>query len=87
VAVSESEYGAQALADVLPLRDTFSSLFFISVGMLLDLRFVLQQPVLVGGAVTSVLVLKSLTGVAAVRALGLGLRCAEREERRAVRTR
>jgi CPA2 family monovalent cation:H+ antiporter-2 len=74
VAVSESEYGTQALADVLPLRDTFSSLFFISIGMLFDLGFVLQHPLLVGGAVTSVLVLKSLTGVAAVWALGLGLR-------------
>lgn len=74
VAVSESEYGVQALADVLPLRDTFSSLFFISIGMLFDLRFVVEHPLLVGGAVTSVLVLKSLTGVAAVWALGVGLR-------------
>lgn len=74
VTVSESEYGAQALADVLPLRDTFSSLFFISIGMLFDLRFVLQHPLLVGGAVASVLALKSLTGAAAVWGLGLGLR-------------
>lgn len=74
VAVSESEYGVQALSDVLPLRDTFSSLFFISIGMLFDLRFVLDYPLLVGGAVTSVLVLKSLTGMTAVWALGLGLR-------------
>jgi CPA2 family monovalent cation:H+ antiporter-2 len=74
VAVSEGEYGAQALADVLPLRDTFSSLFFISIGMLFDLGFVLQHPFLVGGAVVAVLILKSLTGVAAIRVLGLGLR-------------
>lgn len=76
VAVSESEYGAQALADVLPLRDTFSSLFFISIGMLLDLGFVLRHPLLVAGAVVSALVLKLLTGVAAVWAAGLGLRTA-----------
>jgi monovalent cation:H+ antiporter-2, CPA2 family len=74
VAVSESEYGAQALADVLPLRDTFSSLFFISIGMLLDVRFVLAHPLLVGGAVLAVLTLKALTGTAAVWALGIGLR-------------
>ncbi len=74
VAVSESEYGVQALADVLPLRDAFSSLFFISIGMLFDLRFVLQHPLLVSGAVVTVLALKSLTGVAAVWGLGLGLR-------------
>jgi CPA2 family monovalent cation:H+ antiporter-2 len=38
--ISESEYGLQALSDVLPFRDAFSGIFFISVGMLLDLRVV-----------------------------------------------
>ena len=66
VVVSESEYGAQALADVLALRDTFSSLFFISIGMLLDPGFALREPLLVSGAVLGVLALKLLTGVAAV---------------------
>jgi CPA2 family monovalent cation:H+ antiporter-2 len=31
ILISESDYGQQALADVLPLRDLFSSLFFVSV--------------------------------------------------------
>lgn len=35
--VSESEYGLQAMADVAPFRDVFASLFFASVGMLIDL--------------------------------------------------
>jgi CPA2 family monovalent cation:H+ antiporter-2 len=35
--LADSEYGHQALADVLPLRDLFTSLFFVSIGMLLDL--------------------------------------------------
>jgi CPA2 family monovalent cation:H+ antiporter-2 len=74
VAVSESEYGAQALADVRPLRDTFSSLFFISIGMLFDLETVARHPLLMSGAVLGVLGLKVLTGVAAVWSLGLGLR-------------
>jgi CPA2 family monovalent cation:H+ antiporter-2 len=74
VAVSESEYGAQALADVVPLRDTFTSLFFVSIGMLLDVRFVLQHPLPLIAAVVAVLALKLLTGMAAVCALGLGLR-------------
>ena len=34
--LSESEFGHQALADVIPLRDHFSLLFFVSVGMLID---------------------------------------------------
>ncbi len=38
--LSDSEYAHQTLAEVLPFRDTLASLFFISVGMLLDIRFV-----------------------------------------------
>lgn len=34
--VSESEYRAQVVAEVLPMRDLFASLFFVSVGMLID---------------------------------------------------
>lgn len=34
--LSESDYGHQALSDIIPLRDIFGMLFFISVGMLLD---------------------------------------------------
>jgi monovalent cation:H+ antiporter-2, CPA2 family len=35
--ISESEYSHQIILDILPLRDYFSSIFFISVGMLLDI--------------------------------------------------
>ncbi len=34
--ISEIDYSAQALAKVIPLRDTFGSLFFASIGMLVD---------------------------------------------------
>jgi len=37
--LSESEYGHQALSDVIPLRDVFGLLFFASVGMLFDPAF------------------------------------------------
>ncbi len=37
--LSESDYGHQALSDIIPLRDIFGMLFFISVGMLLDPHF------------------------------------------------
>ena len=36
--ISESEYSHQIFLDILPLRDYFSSIFFISVGMLLDIN-------------------------------------------------
>ena len=36
--ISESEYNHQIILDILPLRDYFSSIFFISVGMLLQMQ-------------------------------------------------
>jgi CPA2 family monovalent cation:H+ antiporter-2 len=38
--VSQSGYARQAFADILPLRDTFAALFFVSLGMLANLHFV-----------------------------------------------
>ncbi|MBK6808088.1 MAG: cation:proton antiporter [Sandaracinaceae bacterium] len=41
--LSESDYGHQALSDIIPLRDLFGLLFFASVGMLLDLDFLVDH--------------------------------------------
>lgn len=41
--LSESDYGHQALSDIIPLRDLFGLLFFASVGMLLDPAFLLDN--------------------------------------------
>jgi CPA2 family monovalent cation:H+ antiporter-2 len=41
--LSESDYGHQALSDIIPLRDLFGLLFFASVGMLLDPSFLLDH--------------------------------------------
>jgi CPA2 family monovalent cation:H+ antiporter-2 len=68
--VSESEYGLQALSDVLPFRDTFTGIFFISIGMLLDVGFVWENLGVVLGTAAGVLVLKAVIASAAV----LGLR-------------
>lgn len=38
--VSESDFSHQVLADIIPLRDAFATLFFVSIGMLLDLSLV-----------------------------------------------
>jgi len=42
--IAESEYRHQAIGNILPLQDIFASLFFVSIGMLLDLEFVMVQP-------------------------------------------
>jgi len=41
--LSESDYGYQALSDIIPLRDIFGLLFFTSVGMLLDPKFLYEN--------------------------------------------
>ena len=41
--VSESEYSHQIFADIRPFRDGLNSLFFISIGMLVDVRFILDN--------------------------------------------
>lgn len=43
IMICESSYAHQALHDLSPLRDVFSSIFFISVGLLLDPNFIVQH--------------------------------------------
>jgi monovalent cation:H+ antiporter-2, CPA2 family len=76
ILISESDYGQQALADVLPLRDLFSSLFFVSVGMLLNVGFALQYAMTIVMIVMGVLLGKSVTGLVATVAMGYPLRTA-----------
>jgi CPA2 family monovalent cation:H+ antiporter-2 len=68
--VSESEYSHQALAEILPLRDGFTSLFFISIGMLLDLRILAEHPLIVGALVIAIVVGKAATAGGAAIAVG-----------------
>ncbi len=56
--VSESEYGHQALADIMPFRDSLTSLFFVATGMLLDPRILIERPVAVLALTAGVLLLK-----------------------------
>lgn len=67
--ISESEYSHQAMAEVLPFRDSFNSLFFISIGMLMDWRVVLQYPIVVTGLLAAILVVKFVAGAGAVLAV------------------
>ncbi len=45
--VADTEYGHRAMGDILPLRDAFVSIFFVSLGMLFDPRVVAREPLLV----------------------------------------
>jgi len=72
--ISESEYSHQALGNILPFRDLFTSFFFVSIGMLLNLDFVLGHPTALALLALGVLIFKAVITSAAVLFLGLPLR-------------
>src|SRR5205814_4986416 len=63
--VADTEYSHRAMGDVLPLRDAFVSVFFVSLGMLFDVRVVLSQPMLVGGLLAGFVLVKGGLATAA----------------------
>jgi len=41
--ISESDFGNQAASEILPMKDSFSAIFFVSVGMLLNFTYFLER--------------------------------------------
>ncbi|MGH8932296.1 MAG: cation:proton antiporter [Egibacteraceae bacterium] len=70
--VSESRHSSQALGEVLPLQIIFAAAFFLSVGTLLDVRFLLREPLLIAGAVALVLLVKIVTTGIGALVVGIG---------------
>lgn len=64
----ESEFSHRAAEDSLPLRDAFSVLFFVSVGMLFDPHVLMEEPLKVLVVVGIILIGKTLAAVALVLA-------------------
>lgn len=74
--VAQSPTSHQAAADALPLRDAFSVLFFVAVGMLFDPSFVFKQPAMLAAALAIVLLIKPLAALVIVAILGYPVRTA-----------
>jgi CPA2 family monovalent cation:H+ antiporter-2 len=68
--ISESEYSHNAFGNLIPFKDTFTSFFFVSIGMLLDLSFVIDNYMLVFTSVLLLIFLKAIIGGATGFALG-----------------
>lgn len=58
--ISEIDYADQALSKVIPLRDTFASLFFASIGMLIDPDILWQNSGIIIGLVALVMLGKAV---------------------------
>lgn len=74
--VSESHYSEQAMSEILPFRTVFNAVFFVSVGMLLDLSFLLENPLLVLAVAAAIIVIKLVSTTGAVLVLGYPVRIA-----------
>lgn len=58
--ISESDYSHNAFGNLIPFKDTFTSFFFVSIGMLLDLQFVVDNYKLVILTVILVISIKAI---------------------------
>jgi CPA2 family monovalent cation:H+ antiporter-2 len=74
--VGKSKLSHQAGADMLPLKDAFAVLFFLSVGMLFDYKFLMQYPWLIVSCLAIVLIVKPLVAMITVSLLGYSVRTA-----------
>jgi CPA2 family monovalent cation:H+ antiporter-2 len=70
--VSESRHSTQAIGEVLPLQIVFAAAFFVSVGTLLDVRFLIREPVLIAAALALVLLVKVVTTGVSALVVGAG---------------
>jgi CPA2 family monovalent cation:H+ antiporter-2 len=74
--VGQSDYSARAASDALPMRDAFSVLFFVSVGMLFDPTAAIREWLLILMTLGIILVGKPLAALLVVLALKKPLRIA-----------
>lgn len=72
IVLSESEMSHQALSDVVPLRDIFGLLFFVSVGMLFDPAYLWRNPGTVAAMTATIVFGKALLTAVIARAFGYG---------------
>ncbi|MBX3044645.1 MAG: cation:proton antiporter [Candidatus Kapabacteria bacterium] len=65
--ISESDYSHQATGNILPFREVFTSFFFVSIGMLLNLEFLFEHILIILGLTIAVAVMKfAIAGLAAL---------------------
>jgi CPA2 family monovalent cation:H+ antiporter-2 len=74
--VAGTVYGSRALGDILPLRDVFMSLFFVSLGTLFDPQAVIERPALIAVIVVGFVIGKATLAALAALAMGFPARVA-----------
>lgn len=74
--ISESEYAHQATADILPFKDSFIGLFFVSIGMLMHVGHMSDNCLKIAITVATIFILKIITGMLSALVIGSPFRTA-----------
>jgi len=74
--LSESDFSHQITADILPLKDAFNSIFFVSIGLLLNLKFVYEYFFIMIALTAGIIILKSSVILLLVKAMKYPFRIA-----------
>ena len=72
--ISESEYSFEALKNIMPFKKIFTAIFFVSVGMLLNLGFVLENLLPLVGITVLVMLVKFLIILPTTFFLNIGIK-------------
>ena len=72
--IGKSDFSIDAVSNIIPFRDIFAAIFFISIGMLLDTSVILSQYTIVFSLIAIILVIKVLTGSLTAAILGMPAR-------------
>jgi CPA2 family monovalent cation:H+ antiporter-2 len=76
VLLAEGSYGQRAMSNVIPLRDLLTTMFFLSLGMLFDVRVFFEEPEVVAGLFIALFLGKGLIATLACLVMGFPSRVA-----------
>jgi CPA2 family monovalent cation:H+ antiporter-2 len=70
IILSESDYSHQVNAEIIPFKDSFNSLFFVAIGMMLNYNYLMEYPGLIAGLIIGIILVKALVIVAVSAIMG-----------------
>lgn len=76
IVLSGNRLSKQIDTVVLPFRETFAAVFFVTLGTLLQPRLILEEPILLTAGLAGMLLLKGAAAALALKAIGLGWKSA-----------
>lgn len=72
--IAESEYAYQAISDIVPFKESFMGLFFVSVGMLMDIRYLSSHALIVALSVSAIFAIKLASATLSAMIIGTSVR-------------